>query len=82
MATREKEGPRRVPIRNRGPLGEETPPSISELLHGWREAERALSAAEPDSEEWHRLSAECERARRLYRRAMDRVSVQESDRSP
>jgi hypothetical protein len=61
---------------------EETPPpSIVELLDRWRAAERELAAAAPDSPEAVALAAECDRARRLYRRAVDSVSVRKTDRA-
>ena len=55
------------------------PPSIVELLDRWRAAERELAAAVPDSPEAVALAAECDRARRLYRRAVDSVSVRDRE---
>jgi hypothetical protein len=85
LSAREREAAQRAdaePGVSPTTIEETPPPSIVELLNQWRAAERKLAAAPADSPEAAALAAECDRARRLYRRAVDSVSVRETDGTP
>jgi hypothetical protein len=80
LSTREREAAERAdaePGVSPTTVEETPPPSIAQLLERWREAERALAGAEPGSPNARTARDECDRARNLYRRAIDNVSVQE-----
>ena len=82
LSTREREAAERAdaaPGVSPTTVEETPPPSIAELLERWREAERALAEAEPNSPEARGAQQERERARQLFRRAIDGVSVQEHE---
>jgi hypothetical protein len=82
LSAREREAAQRAeaePGVSSTTVEDTSPPSIVELLDRWRTAERELAAAAPDSPEAAALAAECDRARRLYRRAVDSVSVRATD---
>ena len=80
LSTREREAAERAdaePGVSPTTVEETPPPSITELLERWREAERLLAEAEPNSRESREAEQERDRARNLFRRAIDSVSVQE-----
>ncbi len=80
LSTREREAAERAdaePGVSPTTVEETPPPSITELLERWREAERALADAGPNSPEAHKAEQERDRARNLFRRAIDSVNVQQ-----
>jgi hypothetical protein len=60
----------REPVRLR-PIDDVPPRPIPEVLAEWRDAERALAAAEPGSVESETARADVERLREEYRRAYE-----------
>jgi hypothetical protein len=61
---------KRQPVKQR-PIEDVPPRPIPEILVEWRDAERALEAAEAGSVDWEARRADVERLRDEYRRAYE-----------